>query len=107
MLALSRREGERIVIGGNIVIEIHKIRQSRVIVTVSAPSAISIDREEVSHRRQDNVVRTKSRRKKHRRSLREVVREMDVSYARGVLCFERDKLLDGEILHGEMGAMTH
>jgi carbon storage regulator CsrA len=107
MLALSRREGERIVIGGNIVIEIHKIRQNRVVVTVSAPNAISIDREEVSHRRQDNVVRTKSRGKNQRRRLLEVVREMDVSYARRSLCFERDKLLDGEILHGEMGAMTH
>lgn len=107
MLALSRREGERIVIGGNIVIEIHKIRQNRVVVTVSAPNAISIDREEVSHRRQDNVVRTKSRGKNHRRSLKEVVREMDVSYARRSLCFEKDKLLDGEILHGQMGAMTH
>lgn len=102
MLALSRREGERIVIGDDIVIEIHKIRQNRVIVTVNAPNAVVIDREEVSHRKQDKTTRTQSRRKNHRRSLKEIVREMDVSYAQRALCFENDKLL-----HEKMGAMTH
>lgn len=101
MLALSRREGERILIGDDIVIEIHKIRNNRVVVTVSAPDAIVIDREEVRHTKKVNPIR-KSNGKKQRLSLKEIVRELDLSYSRQAGGYESVTLPEEPIC-----AMTH
>ncbi|TXH55518.1 MAG: carbon storage regulator [Desulfurellales bacterium] len=47
MLTVSRKEGERILVGDSIVIEIVEIRGSRVRVRIVAPRSVSILREEL------------------------------------------------------------
>lgn len=47
MLVLSRKEGERIIVGGNIEIIITEVSGNRVRVGVSAPSEIAIRRGEL------------------------------------------------------------
>ena len=48
MLALTRKRGERIVIGGNIVVEVVEIRGDKVKLGIEAPREIAVDREEVA-----------------------------------------------------------
>jgi carbon storage regulator len=48
MLVLSRREGERLVIGERIVITVLEIDGSRVRIGVEAPRSIHVRREELS-----------------------------------------------------------
>ena len=50
MLKLTRRVGEKIIIGEDIVVEIEQIRRSQVRVAVSAPLDVQIYREEVKRR---------------------------------------------------------
>lgn len=50
MLVLSRKEGERIVVAGRIVITVAEIRGDRVRLAFDAPPEVPIHREEV-HRR--------------------------------------------------------
>jgi carbon storage regulator len=50
MLVLSRKESQRIVIGGDIVITIVKVAGRTVRVGVDAPSHVSIKREELNAR---------------------------------------------------------
>jgi carbon storage regulator len=52
MLILSRKRGERIVIGTNIEMTITEIRGNRVRLAFVAPRDVSIVREEVHRRRQ-------------------------------------------------------
>jgi carbon storage regulator len=47
MLVLSRKEGERLVIGENIVITVVRIKGNRVRIGVQAPSEVGIKREEI------------------------------------------------------------
>ena len=47
MLVLSRKAGEKIVIGRNIVVEVVEIRKGQVRLGVRAPQAIEIFREEI------------------------------------------------------------
>ena len=47
MLVLTRKVGERIVIGENITVTVVEIQKGRVRLAVSAPREISIHREEV------------------------------------------------------------
>lgn len=47
MLVLSRKKGERIRIGGNILVEVVEIRSDRVRLAFSAPREVSIHREEI------------------------------------------------------------
>jgi carbon storage regulator len=53
MLCLTRRLGEKILIGGigGIVIEIVEIKHSAVRVAITAPKDVSVDREEVAKRK--------------------------------------------------------
>jgi carbon storage regulator len=55
MLVLSRQEGERIIIGDDIVVCIVGIRSDKVRIGIQAPAAVSVHREEVYNaiRRQD------------------------------------------------------
>ena len=53
MLVLSRKRGERIVIGPNIELTVVDIRGSRVRLAVDAPPDVSIHREEIYRRIQD------------------------------------------------------
>jgi carbon storage regulator len=50
MLVLSRKEGERIVIGGNIVVTIVASRGERVRIGIEAPPEVPIHRQEILHR---------------------------------------------------------
>ncbi|HEY2147792.1 MAG TPA: carbon storage regulator [Pirellulales bacterium] len=50
MLVLSRKEGQRIVIGGSIVITIMDSRSNRVRIGVEAPTEVPIHREEIFQR---------------------------------------------------------
>jgi carbon storage regulator len=52
MLVLSRKEGQRIVIGGNIVITIVESHGDRVRLGIEAPVEVPIHREEVFQRMQ-------------------------------------------------------
>ena len=49
MLVLSRKVGNRVVIGGNIEVTVVQIHGNRVRLGISAPSQVSIDRFEVLH----------------------------------------------------------
>lgn len=51
MLVLSRKVGEKIVIGENITVEIVEVRGDRVRVGVTAPKPVRVDRAEVHSRR--------------------------------------------------------
>jgi len=48
MLVLSRKRGERIVIGGNIVITLVKAGPEKVRLGIEAPREIAVKREEIS-----------------------------------------------------------
>jgi carbon storage regulator len=50
MLVLSRKEGERIVVGRDILITVIESRGNRVRLGISAPKEIPINRQEVSER---------------------------------------------------------
>ncbi len=58
MLVLSRKRGERIVIGQNIVLTITEVRGDRVLIGIQAPMEVSVHREEVFQRIQDAGVAT-------------------------------------------------
>ncbi len=47
MLVLSRREGEKLIIGGDVIVTIKQIRGKRVLVGIEAPSDVRICREEL------------------------------------------------------------
>ncbi len=47
MLVLSRKMGERIVIGENIVLEICNIRHNKVSIGIEAPANVHVFREEI------------------------------------------------------------
>ena len=50
MLVLTRREGERVLIGDNIIIEINEISKGQVRIAFDAPEDIKILREEIAGR---------------------------------------------------------
>ncbi|MGH8229167.1 MAG: carbon storage regulator CsrA [Steroidobacteraceae bacterium] len=52
MLILTRRPGERLCIGENIVITVLAVKGNQVRVGIAAPRDIAIDREEVYERKQ-------------------------------------------------------
>lgn len=92
MLALSRKIGERIRIGDDIVIEVRGIFNNRVVLAVSAPDEVVIDRQEVHERREKKPDWKRRRRvpkvRGTRDGLKRVVREMKITYAHRALCFE-------------------
>jgi len=53
MLVLSRKRGERIVIGPNIELKVVEIRENRVRLAFDAPRDVSIHRQEIYQRIQD------------------------------------------------------
>ncbi len=50
MLVLSRKSGQRIVIGDDIVVTVVEVRQDRVKLAFQAPTSVPIHREEVMQR---------------------------------------------------------
>lgn len=55
MLVLSRRPGEQIMIGSNIVLEVLELSGGRVRLGISAPNEVRIVREELLENRPANV----------------------------------------------------
>lgn len=53
MLILSRKVGERIVVGDNVEIEIVEIRGNKVRIGIDAPSIVSIHRKEIWRENQE------------------------------------------------------
>lgn len=53
MLVLSRGIGEKLIICDNIIVEILDIRGTQVRVGITAPSEVSIDREEIHHKKRN------------------------------------------------------
>ena len=53
MLVLTRKPGEQIVIAGNIVINIVSVGPGRVKIGIDAPSDVTIDRQEIHVKKQD------------------------------------------------------
>jgi len=51
MLVLSRREGEKIMIGGDIEVVVLEIRYGIVIIGIEAPKDVRVDRQEVHEER--------------------------------------------------------
>ena len=47
MLVLSRRAGERLIIGDDIVVTVREIRQDQVKLCIEAPRDVAVDREEI------------------------------------------------------------
>lgn len=92
MLALSRKIGERIRIGDDIVIEVRGIFNNRAVLAVYAPDEVVIDRQEVHERRQKKPQwkrgRGVAKSQGDREGLKRIVREVDASYAHRAICFE-------------------
>lgn len=59
MLVLSRREGERFIIGGDIIVTIKQVRGKRVQVGIEAPTDVGIWREELQRWLEDPDDRTR------------------------------------------------
>ncbi|HYO82155.1 MAG TPA: carbon storage regulator [Bryobacteraceae bacterium] len=55
MMVMRRREGEKILIGDNIVIHIHQIGRNRVRVGIEAPREIRVVAEEVQRVGEENT----------------------------------------------------
>lgn len=55
MLVLSRKVGEAIVIGKNIVVKIDRVERGRVYLAFSAPPEVRIYREEIQHKGGDDA----------------------------------------------------
>jgi carbon storage regulator len=55
MLVLSRKIGQKILIGDDIVVEVVKVKGFGVMLGITAPDDVSIDREEVRARKNDGV----------------------------------------------------
>lgn len=57
MLVLSRKIGEKLVIGGNITVEVVKIQGNRITLGIQAPADVKILRSEL-HQKQPNIQST-------------------------------------------------
>ncbi len=53
MLVLSRKEGQRIIVGSNIEIVVTEVSGNRVKLGISAPAEVPINREEIYERMQN------------------------------------------------------
>jgi carbon storage regulator len=60
MLVLSRKLGEKIVIGDNIVITVVKIDRNQIRIGIEAPSDIAVYREEIAPQRLAHTERTEA-----------------------------------------------
>ncbi len=59
MLVLSRKLGEKIVIGDNIVVTVVKIDRNQIRIGIEAPQEISVYREEIAPSRRDEKDKTR------------------------------------------------
>jgi carbon storage regulator len=60
MLVLSRKLGEKIVIGDNIVVTVVKIDRNQIRIGIEAPQEVAVYREEISPARTGNAKPTSS-----------------------------------------------
>ena len=61
MLVLSRKEGEKLVIGENITLVVSKIAGNRVTVGIEAPADVKIFRGELKQEMEDDAARDQAR----------------------------------------------
>ncbi|MEM6978243.1 MAG: carbon storage regulator [Planctomycetota bacterium] len=66
MLVLSRKEGEKLVIGDNVVITVNRISGNRVAIGIDAPREVSIVRGELDVRQREPSVDTRQSRRDFR-----------------------------------------
>lgn len=57
MLVLARREGEKIVIGGNIVVTVVEVHGGRVRLAIEAPLDVTVHRAELDERERERLER--------------------------------------------------
>ena len=55
MLVLSRKLGEKLVIGGNITVKVIQVRGNTVRLGIEAPKEVSVNRHEVHQRMRDEI----------------------------------------------------
>jgi len=60
MLILTRRVGEKILIGDNVSIAVLDVRGNQVRIGIDAPSEVSVHREEIYHRIQQEKIAAQS-----------------------------------------------
>lgn len=103
MLALSRLEGQRILVGDDIVIEVRKIHGNRVVLAITAPEDVVIDREEVHQRKREFASKGESPIGRvglgpfvNRLKRTETLREVDLCYAQQPLCVDMSTQGQGE-----------
>lgn len=53
MLCLSRKIGEKIVIGENVIVQVLRVKDGRVRLGITCPENVSVDREEVWERKEN------------------------------------------------------
>ena len=58
MLVLTRREGEEIIIGDDIVLTVISIQRDKIRLGIKAPKHVRVDRQEVSIQRQERTNNT-------------------------------------------------
>ena len=85
MLVLTRRLGEEIVIGDMVRVTIVAIENQRVKVGITAPSQVTVHREEVHQRLQDSVTVREMRAKRRCRVVGIENRPLRVSMGRGAI----------------------
>lgn len=59
MLCLSRKRGEKIVIGKCVVVEVLRVKDGKVRLGITAPKGVAVDREEI-HDVKENAARQMS-----------------------------------------------
>jgi len=55
MLVLARKQGQRIMIGNDVILTICEIRGDRVRIGINAPRGVSVHREEITRRIQEEI----------------------------------------------------
>lgn len=56
MLILSRKVGETIVIGGQVLVQVSRVRSGSVSLGITAPAGVPVDRKEIWEKKQEEKI---------------------------------------------------